>query len=217
MLNWMEDIARFIFLEDEPCPSDVIFIPGNGHAEPAELAARLYGRGFAPCILPSGRYAIGQGEFVGQVSGARQYGGRFDTEWAFMRCVLTENGVPGGAILREDKATYTYQNAIYSRRRADSEGLVVRRAILCCMPVHARRAKMYYETLFPDAELLVCPAENTPVTRESWMRTPEGIDAVLGELERCGGQFRDIAKDVLPGAVRSEPIKEKTTKALTSL
>ena len=196
MLEWIRDITDFIFLRDEPQPSDILFIPGNGYAEPSELAARLYLAGYAPLVLPSGRYAIGSGGFAGQVSGAREYVGRFETEWAFMRHILIENGVPDGAILREDEATYTYQNAIFSRRRTDMRALTVRRGIICCRPVHARRAKMYYQTLYPDAELLICPAPDA-ITRENWMQRPEGIDAVLGELERCGAQFGDIMKDML--------------------
>ena len=197
MLRWIEDIASFIFLEDAPAPADVIFIPGNGHALPSELAAQLYHAGYAPRILPSGRYAIGTSGFAGQKSGSRRYEGSFDTEWAFMRHILLENGVPEKAILREDEATYTYQNAIYSRKRTDEEQLAVSRAIICCMPVHARRARMYYETLFPEAHLLVCSAKGADVTRENWTRTPQGIDAVLGEMERCGGQFHDILKDLM--------------------
>ena len=30
MLQWIRDVADFIFLEDAPAPADVIFIPGNG-------------------------------------------------------------------------------------------------------------------------------------------------------------------------------------------
>ena len=195
MLQWIRDVSDFIFLEDAPAPADVIFIPGNGHALPAELAARLYGEGLAPWVLPSGRYAIGTSGFAGQLSGARCYEGHFDTEWAFMRRILLDNGVPERAILREDEATYTYQNAIFSRRRTDAMKLTVSRGIICCMPVHARRAKMYYETLFPEAELLVCPAPGAAVTRETWLQSPEGIDAVLGELSRCGGQFSEILKE----------------------
>ena len=197
MLEWIRDVTDFIFLEDAPAPANVIFVPGNSHAEPSELAARLYAQGLAPYVLPSGRYAIGRGEFAGQTSGARSYEGRFETEWAFMRHVLVQNGVPDAAILREDRATFTFQNAIYSRRRTDAEQIAVRRALLCCMPQHARRAKMYYETLYPDAQLLVCPVKDAPFTRDSWMLEPEGIDAVLGELERCGAQFHDIMRELL--------------------
>ena len=197
MLEWIDDITRFIFLQDAPQPADILFIPGNGHAEPSELAAKLFREGYAPRVLPSGRYAIGKGEFAGQVSGARSYPGRYETEWAFMREVLLQNGVPDAAILREDEATYTYQNAIFSRLRTDAERIAVRRALICCMPVHARRAKMYYQTLYPEADLLICPAPGASVTRESWMHEPEGIDAVLGEMERCGSQFHDILRELM--------------------
>lgn len=197
MLNWVKDITRFIFLKDAPDSSDIIFVPGNGHALPSELAAQLYHQGYAPYILPSGRYAIGTNSFAGQKSGVRRYEGVFDTEWAFMRHILLENGIPDSAILREDEATYTYQNAIYSRKRTDAMQLTVHRALLCCMPIHARRAKMYYETLFPEAELLVCPAQGADITRDNWMHSAEGIDTVLGELTRCGSQFHDILKDVM--------------------
>lgn len=197
MLKWMTDIADFIFLSDNPAPADIIFVPGNGHALPSELAAQLYHEGYAPRILPSGRHAIGTSGFAGQKSGARRYEGEFETEWAFMRHILMENGVPAAAILREDEATYTYQNAIYSRKRTDAEKIDVRRAIICCMPVHARRSRMYYETLYPDAELLVCPAANAVITKENWLQSAEGIDTVLGEMERCGGQFHDILKDLM--------------------
>ena len=197
MLKWMKDIESFIFLSDAPAPADIIFIPGNGHALPSELAAQLYHQGYAPRILPSGRYAIGTSSFAGQKSGSRRYEGEFETEWAFMRRILMENGVPESAILREDEATYTYQNAIYSRRRTDAEKITVSRAIICCMPVHARRSRMYYETLYPDAELLVCPAPDAEITKENWLKSAEGIDTVLGEMERCGGQFHDILKDLV--------------------
>lgn len=197
MLKWIRDITDFIFLEDAPAPADIIFIPGNGHALPSELAAQLYKSGYAPYVLPSGRYAIGTSGFAGQKSGSRIYEGEFDTEWSFMRRILMDNGVPEHAILREDEATYTYQNAIFSRKRTDEMGLHISRAIICCMPVHARRARMYYETLYPDAELLVCPAKGADVTRENWTQSETGIDTVLGEMERCGSQFHAILREIL--------------------
>ena len=198
MPEWTREIADFIFLQDEPRPADILFIPGNAFAAPSERAAALYREGFAPLVLPSGRYAIASGAFAGQQPGARSYPGTFETEWAFMRHVLVQNGVPEAAILREDEATYTYQNAIYSRRRTDALRLNIRRGIICCRSVHARRAKTYYQTLYPEASLLVCPAPDSDITRENWTRTPEGIDAVLGELERCGAQFHEILKGYLP-------------------
>ena len=193
----LDALTEFIFVRDEPAPADVIFIPGNGHAEPAEKAAALFRAGFAPLLLPSGRWAVTKERFLGQTSGARAYPGDCRTEWEFMRAVLTENGVPEKAILREEKATFTWQNAIGSRAALEAAGIRVRRAILCCMPVHARRCLLYYSSVFPEADFLVCPAEGCAVTRENWTETEAGIDAVLGEIERCGAQFHEILREKL--------------------
>ena len=192
----VQSLTRFVFRSDEPVSSDIIFIPGNGHAEPSETAAGLYRSGFAPWILPSGRWCAGSSRFMGQESG-RPVRGDFETEWAFMRAVLLENAVPEQAILREDQARFTYQNAIASRRAADSAGIRVRRALLCCMPVHAQRSFLYYQALFPEADIRVCPARGCQITSENWFLSEEGIDSVLNEIERCGSQFHGILKEKL--------------------
>ena len=53
MLEWIDDITRFIFLSDKPQKADILFIPGNGHAaNRPEYAAELYHQGYAPLIPP---------------------------------------------------------------------------------------------------------------------------------------------------------------------
>ncbi len=113
-----------------------------------------------------------------------------------MHETLTRMGVPDAAILREERATFTWENAIYSRKLTDELGIKVRRAIVCCQAYHARRCRMYYAQQFPETELLICPAVTRGIDRESWYRDPEKIDAVLGEVERCGSQFHEIMKDM---------------------
>jgi len=51
--------------------------------------------------------------------------------------------------------------------------------------------------LYPDAQLIVCPAPGMKIARNNWMHSREGIDAVLGELERCGAQFHEILSDLM--------------------
>ena len=53
---------------------------------------------------------------------------------------------------------------------------------------------MYYQEQFPRTEFLVCPVVTRNISRDNWHRTDEGIDTVLGELERCGGQFHEIMR-----------------------
>ena len=56
--EFLKQIEEFMFIEDKPEKADVIFVPGNGYPQMAEKAAELYRNGFAPKILPSGRYYI---------------------------------------------------------------------------------------------------------------------------------------------------------------
>ena len=100
-----------------------------------------------------------------------------------------KNGVPKEVILREDQSTFTYENAIYSRQVTDSHGIQVKKALLCCKTYHARRSLMYYQLLYPEAQITVCPACPDGITRENWRKTEKGVTAVTGEIDRIIRQF----------------------------
>ena len=117
--KFLEQLTEFIFVEDLPEKADIIFIPGSGFPQLAEEAAGLYHRGYAPYILPSGRYSILTGHFGGVQEKAWMYPGDYETEWEFLKEVLIKQQVPEKAVLKEDQATYTYENAIYSRKVTD--------------------------------------------------------------------------------------------------
>lgn len=155
----------------------------------AEKAASLYREGYAPYILPSGRYSITLGKFAGVQSKKEIYGGDYETEWEFLKNVLLKNGVPEEAILREDQATFTYENAIFSRQVTDLHKIQVKKAILCCKTYHARRSLMYYQLLYPETVIMVCPACPDGITRENWRETETGVEAVTGEIDRIVKQF----------------------------
>lgn len=187
--EFLRTAENFVFAEDQPEKADIIFVPGNGFPQMAERAAQLYKEGYAPYILPSGRYSITLGKFVGVQSLQEIYDGEYETEWEFLKSVLMKNGVPEEAILREDQATFTYENAIYSRQVTDRAGIQVNKAILCCKTYHARRSLMYYQILYPEAKILVCPACPDGITRENWRETEVGVEAVTGEIDRIVKQF----------------------------
>lgn len=195
----VEDIADFIFLENPPQKADIIFIPGCAYPEVAEHAAQLWKQGFAPLVLPSGSHPKNKGVFGG--AGGKKYPGPYPTEWALMQAVLLQNGVPKAAVLQEDKATFTLENAVFSKRVLEQRGQLPQRAIISCQPYHARRCFMYYQTAFPKTEFFICPVNTRGIVRENWHTTPAGIDLVLSELSKCGTQFADILKQsFLPGA-----------------
>lgn len=193
---FLDQITDFIFTEQEPEKSDIIFIPGSGLPQLAEEAAELYHKGFAPWILPSGRYSITLGKFSGVQEKQEVYQGDYETEWDFLRQVLMKHGVNESAILKENQATYTYENAIYSRKVTDEMGLCIKQAILCCKPYHARRSLLYYQLLYPETKFLVCPIKDSAVTKENWFLSEEGTTIVLGEVERIGTQFHEIMREM---------------------
>lgn len=187
--DFIKEAGEYIFQEDQLEKADIIFVPGNGYPQMAEQAARLYHEGYAPYILPSGRYSIVVGKFAGVLAEAEKYNGDYETEWEFLKDVLMKNGVPESAILKENQSTYTYENAILSKRVTDEAGLKIEKAIMCCKNYHARRACMYYQLLYPETKLMVSPSCVDGINRENWRETEEGVDAVTGEITRIIKQF----------------------------
>jgi len=208
-MEFYHSLTDFIFVENEPEPADVIFIPGGPHGEIALTAARLYHEGYAKVLIPSGRYSKLKGAYTDAASPPGYQGHIFSTEADFLSQILIDEGVPSEAICPERNATFTYENAIYTRALTDSLGITVHTALLCCQAYHARRALMYYQVLYPDTRILVCPTETGGIRKSDWFQSPETIDLVLGEVERCGSQFHEILKKYPQIAISPFPFPEK--------
>lgn len=187
--EFIKETGKFIFAEDQPEEADIIFVPGNGYSQMAERAAELYKAKYAPVVLPSGRYSISMGKFGGVLTGQERYQGDYQTEWEFLRDVLIRNGVSEDAVLREDQATFTWENAKFSRKVTDQAGMDIKKAIICCKNYHARRAVMYYQRAYPDTEFRVCPCCVDGITRDNWTESEKGIREVLAEVNRIVTQF----------------------------
>lgn len=137
-------ISDFIFASTAIECSDVILIPGGSHPQLMQEAVRLYKCGFAPFILPSG---AGNPNLLNH-----------DSEWQFLRDIGVSLGVPEEAILKEDQATNTFENARYSYDVLTEKDISIKRAILVCKAFHARRALLTYKYYFPlEVEFLVAP------------------------------------------------------------
>lgn len=191
--RFIRAVTDFIFVEDQPERADVIFIPGSRKVAHAIRAAELYRAGYAPYVLPSGRYTISRGYFLELPEPLKsEYPGTFETEWHFLKAVLMKHGVPESAILREDQATYTWENAQKSREVLAQQGIPCNTAILCCHAFHARRALLYYQAAMPKTRFIVCPAGSPGYTREDWYLSEKGRNRVLGEVQRLGGQVGEV-------------------------
>jgi uncharacterized SAM-binding protein YcdF (DUF218 family) len=196
-MNIINDITEFIFVSNEPKKSNIIFVPGGSFQELPEKAAELYINGYAPLIMPSGKFSVKNGCFIGTKSKKDIYNGNYITECEFYSDVLIKNGVPDSAIIKEDNSLDTRSNAFYSHRVADDMKLEIKNAILCCKSFHTRRCLMLYQLAFPEAEISVVPVDCHGITRDNWYKQEYGIDRVLGELARCGNQFTDEIKEYL--------------------
>lgn len=119
-------------------------------------AARLYHAGKAPLIVASGGYI----EFLGSTV----------PEAEAMQELLELLGVPAAAILQEDQARNTYENALYVRALLRDAG--ANRILLVTSAMHMPRST----AIFAHQGFDVIPA---PV--DFWVtRTPEGQGAEVG-------------------------------------
>ena len=195
MRNNIEDITKFIFIKDEPEKADIIFIPGSSNWVLAETAAKLYKEGVAGKIMPSGMYFYQFGRFMNERVTDERYKGVYRTEAEFLASVLIKNGVPEENVIKEERATNTYENAIFSIELIKEMGIEGKTAILCPQAFHARRAFMTYSHLFPDTEFYVVPTDTQGITAGNWHKTERGIQVVLGELKKCGEYFEEYFLD----------------------
>ncbi len=196
--RFIRAVTDFIFVQDEPEKADVIFVPGSRKPANAVKAAELYCAGYAPLVAPSGRYTVTRGYFAPLSEPLRsEYPDEYVTESHFLSAVMMRCGVPESAILREDMATYTWENAQFSCNLLRERGIDVRTAILCCHAFHARRALLYYQAAMPDVRFIVCPAPTPGYSRDDWYKTPKGRERILGEVQRLGGQIGEVFEMML--------------------
>ena len=189
-IHFIREITSFIFVEDKIQKADIIFVPGGSWPEPTEKAAKLWLDGYAPYILPSGKYSMSKGYFPGSMTKGDKYNGTYETEWEFMKAVALSYGVDESAIIKEDKAEWTKQNAFNSRFVTDKNNLEIKKAIICCKAFHAKRCLMFYSWAYPKTEFFICPVETEEINKDNWFKSENGIEKVMGELSRCGGQFK---------------------------
>ena len=191
------DITNFIFVEDKPQKVDAIFLPGGSHPEQPEYAAKLYLKGYAKWLVPSGGVSVKRDKWPGVRSKADIYNGDYQSDCEFFTDVFVKNGVPADVIVGEDKSGHTRDNAFLSRMVVYEKGIEIKTAIIVCKAFHARRCLMLYQMAFPDTKFYVCPVVCMGITKDNWYKSEQGIDRVLGELARCGNQFVGDIKEYL--------------------
>lgn len=170
-------ITDFVFMENQIEPADVILIPGGSHKQLIEHAVKLYHYGLAPYILPSG--------------GSNRKLTKYNSEWEFMYESALKLGVPKEAILKEDKARHTFENAELSLHILKEKGIEINKVILVCKNLHARRAYLTYATTFPsDIKIMASPiVDGKDIRKDNWFLDKEKINIVMSEVVKIGSYF----------------------------
>jgi uncharacterized SAM-binding protein YcdF (DUF218 family) len=141
-----------------------------------ERAIELCRDGISRLILPSG--------------GPNPRVQDFGTEWEYLHKLAVDAGVPEEALLKEDRARNTFENARLSRRLLDELDFDARCAVLVCKAPHSPRALMTYQTEFTTTRIRVSPiVDERYITRYNWMTCQSKIEVVMTEVEKIGKYF----------------------------
>jgi len=172
-------ISEFIFVETVVEKSDIILIPGASCPQLMERAVELYNRGLAKYILPSG--------------GANSKLTYYETEWDYLKTIGIQLGIPEKAILKEDQATNTFENAQLSWNVLQTLNIPIKNVILVCKAYHSRRALLTYKSIFPsNVNFYVSPViDKRGITKENWFLSNYSVGTVMNEVVKIGSYFED--------------------------
>jgi len=137
-------VIDFLFYEEVPVKVDVIVLL-SGDSFRMQKAAELYKAGYADKVLLTNALASGS---------TIEYAESF--------------GIPRDALLTENEATSTFENALYSKDILLLQGFDS--AIVVTSNYHMRRSKLAYDRVFHDTDIsfTYVPYHHEDITRDSW-------------------------------------------------
>lgn len=140
-------LIDFLFYEEKPVKADVIILLSGEDKERGRMtkAAELYHAGYAERVI---------------LTNNRSPGSSFEYAESF--------GIPREALIGENKATSTYENALYSKEIIEEEGF--QSALVVTSNYHMRRSKLAFERVFRDSDVTFTyvPYHPPSITRDSW-------------------------------------------------
>lgn len=175
----IDEITKYIFVSDEPCKADAVFVVGGSLSAAAECAAKLYKNGFAKKIIIGGKYSVKRNSFPIP---------DYNTEFDFYKDILIRCGVDKYDIYGENRSGYTKQNAEFAKQVVDEQQLKVNSAIIVCKSFHARRCLLFYQMYFPNVDFKVVTFDGFDISKDNWYKTDYGRQRVFGELKRIKEQ-----------------------------
>ncbi|WP_207644706.1 YdcF family protein [Caloranaerobacter ferrireducens] len=145
---------------------------------------RIYEENFNRCKLA--KYILPSGGYNSKIP-------EYNSEWQFLYDIAINLGVPNEAILKEDKATHTFENAEFSYEVIRKQGIKVDKAILVCKTFHARRAYLTYKTVFPPSvKIIVSPVtDGKDIRKDNWFLDVNKTKRVMSEVIKIGKYFEN--------------------------
>lgn len=187
-MNDINEITNYIFVSDDPCKVDAIFVVGGSLPIAAEIAAKLYHTGFSKNIVIGGKYSVKRDSFPLP---------EYETEFDFYKDILIMNGVDEANIYGEARSGYTKQNAEFAKQIVDEEKLNIKSAIIICKSFHARRCLLFYQMYFPDVNFKMVTFDGFDVLKDNWQDTEYGRKRVFGELKRIKEQVSNAESIII--------------------
>ena len=167
---------EYMRLVHRPERADAILVLGSFDPMAAVHAATLWKAGFAPIVVMSG--------------GIAHRGGLLDTGWDQTEArvfadVAIREGVPGPAILLEERAQNTGENFRFGVPLLEQAGIAPARLIVVAKPYMTRRGFATGRKLWPEIELLMQSEEIDVAGYFAREPDPERtLLALVGDLHR---------------------------------
>lgn len=174
---WLEAIARFLIVEDELSKADVIVVLGGGGKERINHAAGLYKSGYSKRIIMTGKEQ--------RIPG-------FTGTWAdFAKQEALLLGIPEEAIILEEMATDTDENAEYAMEIIADRAF--ESAIVVSSPYHMRRSRMIFRKIFEDQAVTLkfssVPVEDSNFQVKGWWKRRNDLRRVVWEYRKLVVRF----------------------------
>lgn len=188
--------AHWLDVNDAPQKADCI-VPLAGDAHRLFKAAELYEQGYAPTVMLS-RAKVDPLSRLGKLE--RELGHPSYKPYEFEHKVLEFLGVPPARIEEFGNGHIsTLEEAEALKRHLPKADVTL---LLVTSPYHARRAKMIFQGIFPQAKILVCvPPEGA--FKKQWWKDQRSAQNIVMELVKTshylmGGAFRSTQAAQLP-------------------
>ena len=161
----LHTLGQHLIVEDKLEKSDLILVlAGDNNGERVIEGVRLYKLGYAPKMLMSG------GPLGWQLTAAQN-----------MKKQAQASGVPGQAILLQNKSESTLEDALFSLSIVKKH--TFKSVILVTSPTHTRRSAKVFKKIFSKhaIKIIVRPAQKSIFSLDKWWTRHEDTQLVVWE------------------------------------